>query len=125
MIASDGGPRAFGKDLPHPRSYGNNARAIGRYVRELKVLKLEEAIRKMTSLPAETFRLEGRGVIRPGAFADLVVFDPKSVADPATFNDPHHYAEGFSDVIVNGKAVIRSGKLTGTRSGGPLRAASD
>lgn len=124
MIASDGGPRAFGKDLTHPRSYGNNARVISRFVRELSVLKLEEAIRKMTSLPADTFRLEDRGVIRPGAFADLVIFDPEAVSDPSTFNDPHHYAEGFSDVIVNGGAVIRAGKLTGVLSGGALRPAS-
>ncbi len=120
MIASDGGPRAFGEDVPHPRSYGNNARVLGRYVRELKILTLEEAIRRMTSLPAETFQLSGRGVIKPGAWADLVIFDPEKVNDPATFDDPHHYAEGFTDVIVNGVAVIRNGSLTDKRPGGPL-----
>lgn len=121
MIASDGGPRRLGEDIPHPRSYGNNARVLARYVREQKVLGLEEAIRRMTSLPAATFKLKDRGHLKPGAFADLVVFDPANVNDPSTFDDPHRYAEGFSDVIVNGAVVIRNGVLTGTRSGGPLR----
>ena len=109
MIASDGGPRKFGEDVPHPRSYGNNARALGRYVRELKVLTIEDAIRRMTSLPAQTFHLSDRGILKPGAWADIVIFDPDKVNDPSTFTDPHHYAEGFSDVIVNGEAVIRDG----------------
>jgi N-acyl-D-amino-acid deacylase len=121
MVASDGGPRKLGEDVPHPRSYGNNARVLGRYVRELKVLTLPEAVRRMSSLPAQTFQLEGRGMIRPGAWADLVIFDPAKVGDVATFEDPHHYSVGFSDVIVNGTPVIREGKLTGERSGGPLR----
>lgn len=121
MIASDGGPRKLGEDVPHPRSYGNNARVLGHYVRDEKVLPLEDAIRKMTSLPATTFQLKDRGVIKAGAFADLVIFDPAKVNDPSTFDDPHHYAEGFSDVIVNGGVVIRDGALTEVRSGGPLR----
>ncbi|MBL9180119.1 MAG: D-aminoacylase [Verrucomicrobiaceae bacterium] len=121
MIASDGGPRRLGEDIPHPRSYGDNARVLGRYVRELKVLTLPEAVRRMTSLPARTFHLKNRGMLKPGAFADIVIFDPAKVDDPATFNDPHHYAEGFSDVIVNGGVVIRDGNLTDVRSGGPLR----
>ncbi len=121
MVASDGGPRVLGEDMPHPRSYGNNARVLARYVREQKILTLEEAVRKMTSLPAETFRLKDRGVIRPGAWADLVIFDPETVNDPSDFSDPHHYAEGFSEVIVNGGVVIRDGTLTDVRSGGPLR----
>jgi N-acyl-D-amino-acid deacylase len=121
MIASDGGPRRLGEDVPHPRSYGNNARVLGRYVRELKLLSIEEAVRRMTSLPAQTFRLKNRGLLKAGAFADIVIFDPAKVSDPSTFNDPHHYAEGFSDVIVNGGVVIRDGKLTEARSGGPLR----
>jgi len=124
MIASDGGPRALGQDVPHPRSYGNNARVLGRYVRELKMIALEEAVRRMTSLPAETFRLADRGVIRPGAWADLVIFDPEKIGDPATFDDPHHYAEGFIDVFVDGAAVILDGKLTAARPGGPLRMAA-
>lgn len=121
MIASDGGPRRLGEDVPHPRSYGNNARVLGRYVRELKLVSIEEAVRRMTSLPAQTFRLKDRGKLKAGAFADIVIFDPAKVSDPSTFNDPHHYAEGFSDVIVNGGVVIRDGKLTEVRSGGPLR----
>jgi N-acyl-D-amino-acid deacylase len=121
MIASDGGPRKLGEDIPHPRSYGNNARVLGRYVRELKVLTLPEAIRRMTSLPAQTFRLADRGVLKPGAWADMVIFDPEKVGDVATFDDPHHYSVGFSDVIVNGTPVIRAGTLTAARPGGPLR----
>ena len=121
MIASDGGPRRLGEDVPHPRSYGDNARVLGRYVRELKLLSLEEAVRRMTSLPAQTFQLKDRGMIKAGAFADIVIFDPAKVNDPSTFDDPHHYAEGFTDVIVNGGAVIREGQLTEVRSGGPLR----
>ena len=121
MVASDGGPRVLGQDVPHPRSYGNNARVLARYVREQKVLTLEEAVRKMTSLPAQTFELKDRGLIKAGTFADLVIFDPAKVADPSTYNDPHHYAEGFLHVIVNGKLELRDGLVTGTRSGGPLR----
>lgn len=123
MVASDGGPRRLGEDVPHPRSYGNNARVLGRYVRELKLLTLEEAIRRMTSLPAQTFQLKDRGILKPSAHADIVIFDPAKVSDPSTFSDPHHYAEGFTDVIVNGGVVIRDGKLTEVRSGGPLRRA--
>lgn len=109
-------------DATHPRSYGNNARILGHYVRDLKLLTLEEAIRRMTSLPAQTFRLPDRGVLEPGAFADIVLFNPDKVADPATFTDPHRFAEGFSTVIVNGGVVLQDARLTGKRSGGPLRA---
>jgi N-acyl-D-amino-acid deacylase len=121
MIASDGSPRRLGEDVPHPRSYGNNARVLGRYVRELKLLTLPEAVRRMTSLPAQTFHLKDRGVLKAGAHADIVIFDPDKVSDPATFSDPHHYAEGADHVIVNGGVTIRHGKLTDVRSGGPLR----
>jgi N-acyl-D-amino-acid deacylase len=121
MIASDSGVRKFGEGVPHPRGYGNNARVLGRYVRELKVLPLEEAVRKMTSLPAQTFRLKHRGELKPGFVADIVIFDPENVSDPATFDDPHHYAAGFSDVIVNGVPVIRAGQLTEARPGKPVR----
>jgi N-acyl-D-amino-acid deacylase len=121
MIASDGGPRRLGEDVPHPRSYGNNARVLGRYVRELKLLTLPETVRRMTSLPAQTFHLKDRGMIKAGAYADIVIFDPEKVADPSTFSDPHHYAEGFEHVIVNGSITIRDGKFTEMRSGGPLR----
>jgi N-acyl-D-amino-acid deacylase len=121
MIASDGNPRLFGDGVPHPRSYGNNARVLARYVRELKLLTLEEAVRRMTSLPAQTFRLGDRGVIKPGAWADLVIFNPDKIADLSTFDDPHHYSEGFSHVFVNGTAVLQAGQMTTARPGGPLR----
>jgi N-acyl-D-amino-acid deacylase len=121
MIASDAGPRKFGDSVPHPRGYGNNARVLGRYVRELKLLPLEEAVRKMTSLPARTFHLKNRSELKPGYLADLVVFDPEKVADPSTFDDPHHYAVGFSAVIVNGQPVIRDAALTSARPGRPVR----
>jgi N-acyl-D-amino-acid deacylase len=121
MIASDAGPRRFGESVPHPRGYGNNARVLGRYVRELQLLPLEEAVRKMTSLPARTFQLKDRGELRPGFVADIVIFDPAAVSDPSTFDDPHHYAVGFSDVLVNGVPVIRATALTDARPGRPVR----
>jgi N-acyl-D-amino-acid deacylase len=121
MIASDGGPRLFGDAVPHPRSYGNNARVLARYVRELKILTLEEAIRRMTSLPAQTFHLDGRGTLKPGSWADIVIFDPDQVGDLSTFDDPHHYAEGFTEVLVNGTSVLKAGAMTDARPGGPLR----
>ena len=125
MIASDAGVRKFGDGVPHPRGYGNNARVLARYVRELKLLSLEEAVRKMSSLPARTFRLKNRGELRPGFVADLVVFDPEKVSAPSTFNDPHHYAVGFDDVIVNGVPVIRDAHLTEARPGKPVRLQDD
>lgn len=121
MIACDSGLREFGKDVPHPRGYGNNARVLGRYVRELKVLRLEDAIRKMTSLPANTFQLKQRGELREGNWADLVIFDPDKVSDPATYNDPHHYAVGIPYVLVNGVLVIKDSKHTGAKPGMGLR----
>lgn len=121
MIASDSGPRKYQDGVPHPRGYGNNARVLARYVRELKLLSLEEAVRKMTSLPAQTFRLKNRGELKPGFVADVVIFDPETVAAPSTFEDPHHYAVGFSDVIVNGVPVIREAAFTSARPGRPVR----
>lgn len=121
MIASDSGVRAFNEGVPHPRGYGNNARVLARYVRELKTLRLEDAIRRMTSLPATAFRLKDRGLLREGAWADLVVFDLDKIADLATFNDPHHYAVGFPHVFVNGVEVVRDDKHTGARPGQALR----
>ncbi len=121
MIASDAGPRKFNDSVPHPRGYGNNARVLGRYVRDEKVITLEDAVRKMTSLPAQTFRLRDRGELRPGAVADVVIFDPATVSDPSTYEDPHHHAVGFSDVIVNGVPVIRATQLTPARPGTPVR----
>jgi len=121
MIASDSGERVFGEGVPHPRGYGNNARVLGRYVRELKLLTLEDAVRKMTSLPAEHFQLHGRGRLAAGGAADVVVFDPEKVGDPSTYQAPHRYAVGFVHVLVNGTPVIRDGELTGARPGRALR----
>ena len=121
MVASDSGLLKFGEGIPHPRGYGNNARILGRYVRELKVLRLEEAIRKMTSLPATTFRLKGRGQLREDNWGDIVVFDPAKVQDNATFKDPHHYPTGIIHVFVNGKPVLENGELTNMRPGRVLR----
>ena len=121
MFASDSGLREFGKDVPHPRGYGNNARVLGRYVRELKVLRLEDAIRKMSSLPASTFRLKDRGELREGNWADIVVFNPEKIGDPATYADPHHYAVGVPHVLVNGVPVIRDGEITEAKPGRGLR----
>lgn len=121
MIASDSGERIFGRDVPHPRGYGNNARVLGRYVRELKVLTLEDAVRKMTSLPAGQFALAQRGELREGHWADVAIFDAEKVGDPSTYKDPHHYAVGFAHVLVNGVPVIRDGEHTGAKPGRALR----
>jgi len=117
LFASDSSVRKFGEGVPHPRGYGNNARLLDRYVRELKLLRLEEAIRRMTSLPAITFRLKDRGVLREGNWADIVVFDLDKVQDPATFAEPHHYATGFHAVLVNGVVVVKNDQHTGARPG--------
>lgn len=117
MIASDSGVRNFGLGVPHPRGYGNNARVLGRYVRELKIITLEDAVRKMTSLPAQTFNLRDRGQLREGFAADIVIFDEAKVSDKATYESPHQYAEGFSNVIVNGQIVFDGTKMTGNMSG--------
>jgi N-acyl-D-amino-acid deacylase len=116
-VASDGTIMAYGRGQPHPRSYGTNARVLGDFVRERQVLTLEDAIRRMTSLPARTFSFHDRGIVRPGFAADLVLFDPAKVADKATFEDPHQYSVGFDYVIVNGVAVVAEGEMTDERSG--------
>jgi N-acyl-D-aspartate/D-glutamate deacylase len=105
----------------HPRAWGSAARILGKYVREERLLSLEEAIRKMTSLPAQRMRLWDRGVVRPGAFADLVVFDPEAIRDRATFEQPRQYAEGVRYVAVNGQLVVDGGQLTAARPGRALR----
>jgi len=120
MIASDSGVREFGAGFPHPRGYGNNARVLGNYVRELKIISLEDAIRKMTSLPAQTFNLRNRGLIREGFAADLVIFDETKIKDQATFENPHQYAEGFQAVIVNGEIVFDGKATTGKKPGQAL-----
>ncbi len=121
MFASDSGVREFGKGVPHPRGYGNNARVLGRYVRDTGLLGLEDAVRRMTSLPAATFRLKDRGQIREGAWADVVVFDPVAVTDRATFGEPHQYATGFRAVLVNGAVVVEEDRHTGAKPGQALR----
>ena len=124
MIACDSGLRVPGQGVPHPRGYGNNARVLARYVREQHVLRLEDAIRKMTSLPASTFHFAGRGLLRPGGWADITVFNPETVQDVATYKDPHHYAAGIPYVLVNGVLVIKAGEHTGARAGQALRHAA-
>lgn len=121
MIAADSGVRAFGSGVPHPRGYGNNARVLGRYVRELKVLALPDAIRKMTSLPAHTFQFADRGEIRPGDWADITIFDPAKIQDNATYTSPHHYATGFAYVLVNGVIVVENDRQNDARPGMILR----
>ena len=117
MIASDGEIPIFGKDAPHPRSYGTFARVLAVYVRERKTLTLEDAVRKMTSFPAQRLGVLDRGLLRPGMKADIVVFDPARVRDAATFEKPHQYAEGFSQVIVNGQVVFERQAMTAARPG--------
>ena len=121
MIASDGGIPEFGRGSPHPRSYGTNARVLSKYVRELNLLSLEEAVRKMTSYPAMRFGLEDRGTIEEGKAADILVFNSETINDLATFESPHAYSQGISHVIVNGKLVVEDSKPTGERSGQVLR----
>jgi N-acyl-D-amino-acid deacylase len=116
-IASDSSVLAFGDGVPHPRGYGNNARVLGTYVRARHVISLEEAVRKMTSLPAAHFRFAGRGVLAVGSAADIAVFDPSRVADAATFDAPHAYATGIPYVIVNGVVVVKNGTQTNARPG--------
>jgi N-acyl-D-amino-acid deacylase len=125
MIGSDGsslrpdGPLGRGK--PHPRSYGCFPRVLAHYVRERHLLSLEGAVRKMTAVPAARLHLGRKGLVRFGMDADLVVFDPQTVRDAATFADPHRYAEGIKDVLVGGTVTVRNGEHTGARAGRVLR----
>ena len=127
MIGSDGSSLApygeMGRGKPHPRSYGTFPRVLGAYVREHRLLSLGQAVHKMTGLPARRLGLRDRGVIRVGARADLVVFDPKRVADEATYEEPHRYPTAFDHVIVNGRFVIKDGQHTGSLPGRVLRPA--
>jgi N-acyl-D-amino-acid deacylase len=111
----------FLKANPHPRAYGTFARVLGRYVREEKIIPLEEAIRRMTSLPAENLKLDRRGRLKVGYFADVVVFDPAKVQDHATYERPHQYATGVIHVFVNGVPVLRNGEHTGATPGRVVR----
>ncbi len=106
---------------PHPRAYGSFPRILALYVRESKILSLEDAIRKMTSLPAQRVGIKDRGILKQGSYADLVMFDPETVTDKATFENPHQYSEGMSLVVVNGKPVWENGKFTGNLPGRILR----
>lgn len=121
MFETDGDPVGYGVGFPHPRTYGSFPRVIGRYVREQKVLTLEEAIRRMTSLSADQVNQSQRGRVAEGMFADLTVFDFTTIADKSTFVDPHQYATGIRHVIVNGTPVIRDGALTGAKPGRVLK----
>ena len=107
----------FLKANPHPRAYGTFARVLGKYVRDEKVLPLEDAIRRLTSFPAETLKLDRRGRLQPGYFADVVVFDPNKIQDHATFEQPHQYATGVTHVFVNGVQVLKDGEHTGAKPG--------
>lgn len=122
ICISDAGVRIpGGKAMLHPRAYGANARMLGRYVRELQLVSLEEAIRRMTSLPAQQFQIEKKGLVMPGYDADLVIFDPATVQDQATFNDPYQFSTGFHFVLVNGKIVLNEKVHTGLRPGKIVR----
>ncbi|MCI0625932.1 MAG: D-aminoacylase [Acidobacteria bacterium] len=123
-FGSDGASMApegiFLKSSTHPRAYGNFARLLGKYVREEKLLSLAEAIRKLTSFPAQNLGLAGRGFLKEGFFADVVVFDPQTIQDKATFEKPHQYAVGVKDVLVNGQVVLNNRRHTGARPGRAL-----
>ena len=125
MVGSDGGVQVFGRASPHPRSYGTFVRVLGRYVREQRIISLEDAVRKMSALPAQRTGLLDRGLLRPGMKADVAIFDPETVNDTATFEQPHQYAVGVATVIVNGEVVFENGRMTDARPGrvlyGPAR----
>jgi N-acyl-D-aspartate/D-glutamate deacylase len=124
-VCSDSGAvvAAMAGEGAHPRAYGTFPRILGHYVRDLKLMTLEEAVRKMTSLAASRAGLTGRGAIRAGAKADLVVFDRAGIRDLSTYEDPHHFSEGIDAVVINGKTVLERGKMTGELPGRVLRSA--
>ncbi|MBP7548955.1 MAG: amidohydrolase family protein, partial [Gemmatimonadaceae bacterium] len=122
MIASDGSLTRPGQGVPHPRSYGTFPRVLGEYVRVQHVLTLEQAIHKMTGMPAKRLNLQGqRGCLAAGCFADVTLFDPNTVGSPATFTEPHQYATGVPYVIVNGVPVVDGGAMTAARPGRTIR----
>ena len=120
-IASDGPLTVYNVGSPHPRTYGTFARVLGTYVRERNIISLEEAIRKMTSLPAKILSIDRRGLIKEGYYADITIFDKNVIADKSTFEDPHQYAVGVNSVIVNGIIVVENGMHNGNRPGKVLR----
>jgi N-acyl-D-amino-acid deacylase len=118
--ASQAPEGVFLKSNPHPRAYGNFSRLLGKYVRDEKVISLAEAVRRLSGLPAENLGLESRGLVKPGMFADVVVFDPATIGDKATFEQPHQYSVGVRHVLVNGVQVIKDGEHTGAKPGRAL-----
>ena len=124
-FGSDGASLAtegvFLKSSTHPRAYGNFARLLGKYVREEQMIPLEEAIRRLTSLPARNLKLQQRGSLTAGNLADVVVFDPATIQDHATFDNPHQYATGVIHVFINGTQVLKDGEHTGARPGRVVR----
>jgi N-acyl-D-amino-acid deacylase len=123
-FGSDAGSMApeppFTKSSTHPRAYGNFARLLGKYVRDEKVIPLQEAVRRLSGLPATNLELDRRGFLKEGMFADIVIFDPATIADRATFENPHQYAVGMKHVFVNGVQVLRDGEHTGAKPGRAL-----
>ena len=117
-LAPDG---VFLNSNPHPRAYGTFARLLGKYVRDEAVIPLEEAVRRLTSLPAENLRIRKRGSLVPGNYADVVVFDARTITDHATFEEPHQYASGVRHVFVNGTQVLADGSHTGALPGRVVR----
>jgi N-acyl-D-amino-acid deacylase len=117
MFASDASIRVFNQGVPHPRGYGTNARVLAKYVREENIITLEDAIRRMTSLPAQKFHMNNRGLLRPGYKADIVVFDAATVKDMSTYDKPHQYSQGFKYVFVNGKLCVENGVQNNERNG--------
>jgi N-acyl-D-amino-acid deacylase len=111
----------FLKSNPHPRAYGTFARLLGKYVREEKIISLTEAVRRLTSLPAANLKLDRRGCLKTGYYADVVVFDPATIQDHATYEKPHQYSNGVAHVLVNGVPVIRDGEHTGAKPGQVVR----
>ena len=120
-VASDGSVQQPGVGRPHPRSYGTNARVIAEFVRARNSLSLEDAVRRMTSLPARSLRLSERGLVLAGYRADLVLFDPERVQDRATFQAPHQTSVGFDTVVVNGVVAVEGGEITDARGGSVIR----
>ncbi len=125
MTGSDGSLPLFGQAQPHPRSYGTFPRKIRTYVLDKKILSLEQAVRAATGLPAEMLGFSDRGLLKTGFVADIVVFDPDSIQDNATYSDPHQYSSGILAVLISGKPVIENGEYNGTLTGKPLRKGID
>ncbi|MCW3082590.1 D-aminoacylase [Segetibacter sp.] len=121
MFASDASIRVFNSGVPHPRGYGTNARVLAKYVRDEKVISLEDAIRRMTSLPAQKFNLKDRGLLKEGFAADILIFNDKEVQDLSTFDKPHQYTKGFKYVLVNGEMSVENGIQNAVRNGRTLK----